>query len=89
MGSPDHWGQIGKVVASEDGQCWIQWNQPRTEDDSRWFRIDLATQELSRIALPAGFSLIAATRTNLYGVVRTEFDVPVVTVFRLAEAGLN
>jgi len=87
VGSPDYWGQIGSVVASTGNECWIQWDQPRTEDDQRWFRVDLATKEISQVELPAGFRLSSATGTHLYGVMRTELDVPMVTVFRLANGG--
>ncbi len=89
VGSPEYWGQIGRVVVSQDNQCWIQWDEPRTDHDPRWFRIDLATQELSRAELPAGFRLLAATRNKLYGTMLTEFDAPVLTVFQLAGTGTN
>ena len=89
MGSPDYWGQIGQVVVSEENECWIQWDQPRVDPDSHWFRIDLATQEISRAELPEGFRLLAATREKLYGVILTEFEVPILTVFRLMNVGMN
>ena len=89
MGSPNYWGQIGQVVVSEDNQCWIQWDQPRVDLDSHWFRIDLATQEVSRAELPEGFRLLAATREKLYGVILTEFEVPILTVFQLMNVGMN
>ena len=74
-------------MVSEDNQCWIQWDQPRTEPDPHWFRIDLATEELSRAELPAGFRMFAATRDRVYGVMLTELDAPVVTVYRLIDRG--
>jgi hypothetical protein len=85
--APSHWGQVKQVVVSGEEQCWIQWNEPRTEDDRHWFRVDLKTQRLSRTELPPGFRVLAAARGNLYGFVVTEFDAPEIRVYRLISGG--
>jgi hypothetical protein len=85
--APSHWGQVKQVVVSDKDQCWIQWNEPRTEDDRHWFRVDLKTQRLSRMELPPGFRVLAAARGNLYGFVVTEFDAPEIRVYRLITRG--
>ena len=86
VGAPSHWGQVKQVVISEDHQCWIQRDEPRTDEDPHWFRVDLKTTRLSRVELPAGFRMLAATRSRLYGFMLTEFDAPVLRVFQLIDA---
>lgn len=85
MDSPRYWGQVGQLVISDQEECWIQWNRPRSEEDNEWFRVNLSTKELARVNLPPGFQMLAATGGNLYGFMLTEYDVPVLVAFRLRE----
>lgn len=82
---PSYWGQVKQLVISDDHECWIQWDRPRSSEDDEWFRADLKRQQLERIRLPPGFELLAAAGRNLYGFVFSEYDVPLLTVLRLRQ----
>lgn len=81
--APRYWGQVNQLVISDSEESWIQWDRPRSDDDHRWFRIDLQRRQLERVALPPGFRMLAAVGGKLYGFVLDEYDVPVLTVYRL------
>jgi hypothetical protein len=72
------------VISDSEG-VWVQWDQPRSDDDSNWFRIDLGRRRLELVELPSAFRMLAAYGGELYGFERNDYDVPVLTVYRLVE----
>ena len=74
-----------QLVVSDGRECWIQWDRPRSEQDNEWFRVNLGKGTVMRTRLPDGFSMLAATEDRVYGFVRDEYDVPIVTVWRVRE----
>lgn len=87
MDVPPYWGQVGQLVISDDHECWVQWDQPRSSEDNQWFRIDLKDRRIERTSLPAGFRMLNAVGDKLYGFVLSEYDTPVLTVLRLRKVG--
>lgn len=85
MDPPHYWGQVGQLVISDDHECWIQWDRPRSGEDDEWFRVDVKSRLIERASLPSGFRMLAAAGQNLYGFVLTEYDVPMLTVLRLRQ----
>jgi len=87
MDAPQYWGQVKQLVIGDDDECWIQWDQPRSDQDDLWFRVNLASRHLERTRLPNGFRMLTAQRGNLYGYMVTEYDTPELTVYRLRRSG--
>lgn len=85
LDAPRYWGQIKQLVISDQEECWIQWDRPRSDEDEEWFRVNLKNRGLERAVLPPGFRMLAAVGGNLYGFVLTDYDVPVMTVLRLRQ----
>ena len=83
--APRYWGQVKQLVISDQEECWIQWDRPRSDEDDEWFRINLRSRELERVVLPPGYRMLAAAGENLYGFVLTDYDVPEITVLRLRQ----
>lgn len=83
--APGYWGQVERVVLSDEQVCWIQWEKPREGGDQEWFRVDLRTRGIQQVRLPGGFRMLAAVGSNLYGYMLTDVDVPIVTVLRVSQ----
>ena len=85
LATPRYWGQVKQLVISDSEGVWVQWDQPRSDDDSNWFQIDLGRRRLELVELPSAFRMLAAYGGELYGFERNDYDVPVLTVYRLVE----
>ena len=83
--APRYWGQVKQLVISDQEECWIQWDRPRSDEDDEWFRVNLESRVLERAVLPPGYRMLAAAGENLYGFVLTDYDVPEITVLRLRQ----
>ncbi|HEY0023079.1 MAG TPA: 6-bladed beta-propeller [Longimicrobium sp.] len=73
-----------QAVFSTDGALWIR-NTAGKGHAHVWTVFDQAGDIALRLSLPAGFELRHVRGDRLYGIARTENDVPVIHVYRLVQ----
>lgn len=81
--APDYWPQAGGLVVTDRLEVWVEWDRPGVMSDGKWFVADLESGGIAQVRLPPGLHLMAISEGRVYGVRRTEFDVPIIEVYEL------
>ena len=67
-----------------DGLLWVQeFDPPGGEEFNRWWRLDATGALVDRVDLPVGFVPRWSDATTVAGIVRDEFDVEYMRVYRI------
>jgi hypothetical protein len=71
---PDFWPPVSDARLGTDERLWIREARPDTMN-VQWLILDSLGQQLGRLWAPGGFRLILPTETEVFGVVKDEYDV--------------
>ena len=78
---PSHYPAVGDVRVGADGAVWVA----DAADMRSWVVVDRAGTPLARVRLPARFTVFAVSRTQVWGALLDDVDLP--TIVRYAIAG--
>jgi hypothetical protein len=78
---PPQWSVASKALFADDGSLWLRANAT-SERGYIWSIVAPGERTEKRVRLPTGFDLHAVRDGRLYGVSKTENDVPVVQIYR-------
>jgi hypothetical protein len=82
--TPPRWSVGTDALFASDGRLWIQ-NGRSSTCSSVWTIVDPGTGKTERVLLPDGFRLMRVDGGTLFGVVRSDLDVPFVRLYERAD----
>jgi NAD(P)H-nitrite reductase large subunit len=76
---------VSHVVAGRDGTIWLR--REERGGVTRWEVLDASGSVVARLDVPAALRILAADRTDVWGVETDDLDVPYVVRYRVEFAG--
>lgn len=74
---------FGSIRIADDGAIWIGGYPLRQDSTVLWLRVDLATREVARLAVPGAAQVLDATNDRIVLLIRDDLDREVIAVHDL------